>query len=163
MFLGGGTCLLGGLLIFHLAIYPALKRAEDLERLIPQKERDLKELRLLKKEFDYLKRARAVLSQKVAVDEKTLSPLSRLDGWVERSGLRPNVRAIKPSPSPGFGGEAMTIEISLEKTDLPHLTRFLYLVQSSPGGFRINRMSLKPRYTTPRYLDINLQMVFYQG
>jgi hypothetical protein len=25
------------------------------------------------------------------------------------------------------------------------------------------RMSLKPRYTTPRFLDVSLQMVFYQG
>jgi len=25
------------------------------------------------------------------------------------------------------------------------------------------RMNLKPRYTTPRFLDVSLQMFFYQG
>jgi hypothetical protein len=162
-FLVGGACILGVLLVFHLLVYPALKRTRDLERLILQKERDLKELRLLKKEFESLKQARAVMAQKIPVNERTLSPLSRLDNWIERSGLRQNIRSIKPSSATGAGGEAMTVEVSMEKTDLPHLTRFLYFVQSSPGGLQIARMAIKPRYTTPRQLDVNLQMVFYQG
>lgn len=162
-FLVGGACVLGGLLVFHLVLYPAFKRTQDLERLIPQKERELKEVRLLKKEFESLKQARAVMAQKIPVNERTLSPLSRLDNWVERSGMRQNIRFIKPAPVAKGGGETMTIEVSMEKTDLPHLTRFLYFVQSSPGGLQIARMAIKPRYTTPRQLDVNLQMVFYHG
>ncbi len=162
-FLVGGACVLGGLLVFHLVLYPAFKRTQDLERLIPQKERELKEVRLLKKEFESLKQARAVMAQKIPVNERTLPPLSRLDNWVERSGLRQNIRSIKPSSATGAGGEAMTVEVSMEKMDLPHLTRFLYFVQFSPGGFHIARMAIKPRYTTPRYLDVTLQMVFYRG
>lgn len=162
-FLFGGACILGALLVYLLVLSPAIKRAQDLERLIPQKERDLKELRLLKKEFEFLKQARAVMAQKIPANERTLSPLSLLDNWIERSGLRQNIRFIKPSPATGAGGEAMTVDVSMEKIDLPHLTRFLYFVQSSPGGFHIARMAIKPRYTTPRYLDVTLQMVFYRG
>jgi hypothetical protein len=55
----------------------------------------------------------------------------------------------------------MTVDVVLEKAELPRLTRFLYETQSSPGGSRLARMNLKPRYTTPRYLDVSLQMVFY--
>ncbi|MDH4266794.1 MAG: type II secretion system protein M [Deltaproteobacteria bacterium] len=162
-FLVGGACILAVLLVFHLVVYPALKRTRDLERLIPQKERDLKEIRLLKKEFESLKQARTAMAQKIPVNERTLSPLSRLDNWIERSGLRQNIRFIKPSPAAGGGGEAMTVELSMEKIDLPHLTRFLYFIQSSPGGFHIARIAIKPRYTTPRYLDVTLQMIFYRG
>ncbi len=57
----------------------------------------------------------------------------------------------------------MTVEVLMEKVDLAQVTRFLYVAQSSPGGFRIARLAIKPRYTSPRYLDVNLQMVFYQG
>jgi hypothetical protein len=162
-FLVGGACVLGGLLLFHLVLYPAFKRTQDLERLIPQKERELKEVRQLKKEFEALKQARAAMAQKIPANERLLSPLSRLDTWVERSGIRQNIRSIKPTPAAKGGGEIMTIEVSMEKTDLPHLTRFLYFVQSSSGGLQIARMAIKPRYTTPRQLDVNLQMVFYQG
>jgi hypothetical protein len=163
-FLFGGACLLGALLVYLLVLSPAIKRTQDLERLIPQKERDLKELRLLKKEFEFLKQARAAMAQKIPVNERNLSPLSILDSWIERSGLRQNIRFIKPSPAvTGTGGEAMTVDLSIEKIDLPHLTRFLYFIQSSPGGFHIARMAVKPRYTTPRYLDVTLQMVFYRG
>jgi len=162
-FLVGGACILGVLLVFHILVYPALKRTRDLERLILQKERDLKELRLLKKEFESLKQAKVVMAQKIPENERTLSPLSRLDNWIELSGLRQNIRSIKPSSATGAGGEAMTVEVSMEKMDLPHLTRFLYFVQFSPGGFHIARMAIKPRYTTPRYLDVTLQMVFYRG
>ena len=162
-FLVGGACVLAGLLVFHLVLYPAFKRTQDLERLIPQKERELKEVRLLKKEFESLKQARAAMAQKIPANERALSPLSRLDNWIERSGLRQSIRFIKPAPVAKVGGETMTIEVSMEKTDLPRLTRFLYFVQSSPGGLQIARMAIKPRYTTPRQLDVNLQMVFYQG
>jgi hypothetical protein len=162
-FLGGGACLLGGFLVFHLVLFPAFKRTQDLERLIPQKERELKEVRLLKKEFESLKQARAAMAQKIPASERALSPLSRLDNWIERSGMRQNIRSIKPAPGAKGGSETVTIEVSMEKTDLPHLIRFLYFVQSSPGGLQIARMAIKPRYTTPRQMDVNLQMVFYQG
>ena len=162
-FLTGGACFLGLLLILQFIFYPALKRTHELDRLIPQKERELRELRLLHKEFDSLKEMRAVMMKKVPAGERALSPLSKLDGWIERCGLRQNIRSIKPLSAASGGAETMTVEVLMEKADLPHLTRFLYEVQSSPGGFRIARMTIKPRYTTPRYLDASLQMVFYQG
>ncbi len=162
-FLVGGACILGAFLIFYLVLYPAFKRTQELERLIPQKVRELKEVRQLKKEFEALKQARAAMAQKIPANERLLSPLSRLDNWIERSGIRQNIRSIKPVPAAKGGSETMTIEVSMEKTDLPHLTRFLYFVQSSSGGLQIARMAIKPRYTTPRQLDVNLQMVFYQG
>jgi type II secretory pathway component PulM len=163
IFLLGGACFLGALLVFQFAIYPAYKRGRELDRLIPQKERDLRELRLLRKEFDSLQEIRAARVQKIPANERALAPLSKLDALIERSGLRQSIRSIKPSPSSGTGAETMTVEVLMEKADLPRLIRFLYQVQSSPGGFRIARMGIKPRYTTPRYLDVSLEMVFYQG
>ena len=162
-FVIGGACLLGALLVFQLALYPSIKRTGELERLIPRKERDLREIRLLRKEFDALKEMRAAMAQKIPASERTLSPLSKLEGLIERSSLRQNIRSIKPSASTGAGGEVMTVEVLMEKVDLAQVTRFLYAAQSSHGGFRFARLSIKPRYTTPRYLDVNLQMVFYQG
>jgi hypothetical protein len=159
----GGGCLLGAVLVFQLALFPSIKRSGELERLIPRKERELREIRLLKKEYDSLKLMRASMVQKIPASERALSPLSKLDGMIERSNLRQNIRSIKPSTSTGAGGETVTADISMEKVDLPQITRFLYVAQSSHGGFRIARLAIKPRYTTPRYLDVNLQMVFYPG
>ncbi len=159
--LWGGAGFLAVLLVFQLAFYPAIKRTRELTRLIPQKERELKELRQLRKELDSLREAKALMLQRIPAQERTLPPLSRLDGWIERSGLRQNIRAIKPSPS--AGGEGMIVEVQAEKAELPQLTRLLYEVQSSPGGSRIGRLTIKPRYTTPKYLDVSLQMMFYQG
>jgi len=161
LFLWGGAALLAVLLVFLLAVDPALKRAGELKRLIPQKEQELKQLRLLLKELELLKEAKAGLLQKIPAGERTMPPLSRLDGWIERSGLRPSVKSIKPSPSPG--AEGMVVDVIMEKAELPYLTRFLYEAQSSPGGFRVARINLKPRYTTPKYLDVSLQMIFHQG
>jgi type II secretory pathway component PulM len=161
IFLWSGACFLAALLVVQLAIYPAMKRTKELKRLVPQKEQDLKELRLLRKELESLREAKAAMVAKIPAGERTLAPLSRLDGWIERSGLRQNVRSMKPSPS--AGGDGMTVEVVVEKVDLPQVTRFLYEVQSSPGGFRISRMSLKPRYTAPKYMDVSLQLMFYQG
>ena len=153
--------MMAALLVFLLVVDPALKRAGELKRLIPQKERELNQLRLLQKELESLKEARAALLQKVPAGEKALPPLSRLDGWIERSGLRPSVKSIKPSPSPQGGG--MVVDVLMEKAELSPLTRFLYEAQSSPGGLRVARINLKPRYTTPKYLDVSLQLIFYQG
>ncbi len=162
IFLTLGSCLAGVLLLYLFAIDPALKRSRKLERLIPQKERDLKELRLLCKEMDSLKEMRTLMIQKIPGSKRSLPPLTKLDGWIEQSNLRSQVRSIKPTPASGAGGEAMTVELQLEKADLPQLTRFLFEIQSG-GGARIARMAVKSRYTTPRFLDVSLQMVFYQG
>jgi len=138
-----------------------VKRTRELTTLLPRKEQELKEVRRLRQELDSLKAAKAALLQKVPGPERALPPLSRLDGWIERSGLRQNVRSIKPSPSPGR--EGTVLEVQLERAELAHLTRFLYEAQSSPGGSQIARMTIKPRYTAPKYLDVSLQMTFYSG
>jgi type II secretory pathway component PulM len=161
IFLWGGVGFLAALLIIQLAIYPAFKRTRELARLIPQKERELKELRHLREELDSLREAKAEWIRRIPVQERILAPLSRLDGWIERSGLRQNIRSIKPSPP--SQGAGMVIEVQVEKAELPQLTRFLYEAQSSPGGSRIERLTVKPRYTAPKYLEVSLQMVFYQG
>lgn len=160
VFLWGGG-LLAALLLFQLFIYPAVKWDRELTRLIPRKEQEWKEVRRLRQELDSLKEARAALLQKIPGPERALPPLSRLDGWIERSGLRQNVRSIKPSASPGK--EGTVVEIQLERAELPQFTRFLYEAQSSPGGSQIARMTVKPRYTAPKYLDVSLQMIFYTG
>ena len=155
----GGGCV--AILLFSLLILvPAYKRGQELERLIPQKERDLRDLRALRREFETLKETRLAMTAKIPAAERALPPLSKLDGWIERSGLRTKIRSIKPSSS---GPEGMTVEVMMEKTELPQLTRFLYEMQSSPGGFQISRMTIKPRYTTPRYLDVSLQVFFYRS
>ncbi len=158
-----GICFIGIILLFQLAIYPAWQRSRDLDRLIQQKEKELKELRVLKKELAALKQIKADLALRQPAEEKNLSPLSRLNNWVERGELKQNIRAIKPSPAAGGGSEEMIVEVVLEKIDLPHLTRFLYLIQSSPGAFNISRLSIKPRYTTPKFIDVTLQVVFYRS
>jgi hypothetical protein len=162
IFLILGSCLAGVLLLYLFVIDPALKRSRELERLIPLKERDLKELRFLCKEANSLKEMRTLMAQKIPGTTRNLAPLAKLDGWIEQSNLRSQIRSIKPTPASGAGGEVMTVELQMEKADLPQLTRFLFEIQSG-GGARIARMTVKPRYTTPRFLDVSLQMVFYQG
>jgi len=162
-FIAAGAFCLGVILVFQMVIYPAWQRAGDLDRLIPQKEKELSEIRALKKELALLKQIRANLSARISPEEKNLAPLSRLNGWVEKAELKQNIRTIKPSPAVGGGNEEMIVEVVIEKIDLPHLTRFLYLMQSSPGAFNISRISIKPRYTTPKFIDVSLQLVFYRS
>ncbi|MBI4496064.1 MAG: type II secretion system protein M [Deltaproteobacteria bacterium] len=157
-----GVGLLGAFLFLQLALFPLLQRNRELTRLIPQKELELREVRRLQEELRALRETRAAIVKRVPAQEKALSPLPKLEGLIERSDLRQNLRSIKPAPFGAGGEEATLVELILEKADLPHLTRFLYEIQSSPGA-RLMRMSLKPRYTTPRDLDSNLQIVFYQG
>jgi len=163
IFLWAGGMLLAAIFLVLGVINPYLQRNRELDRLIAQKGKELKEVRLLRGEFETLKARRALILQKVQPGEKGLSPLAKLDLLIDQANLRSHIKAIKPSPSTGGGGETMTVEVSLEKADLPQVTRFLYEIQSSPAGFRVARLAIKPRYTTPRFLDVHLQMVFYQG
>ena len=161
LFVWGGAAVLGVVLLVQLAVVPAVKRSGELNRITLQKEQELKEVRRLSRELQSIRETKAQLLQKIPPQERALPPLSRLDGWISRSGLRQNIRSIKPSPP--TEKEGTVIEVQVEKAELPQLTRFFYEVQSSPGGSRIERLSIKPRYTTPKYLDVSLQMVFYQG
>lgn len=157
-----GVVVLGAILLLNLGIYPAYKRTRELDRLITQKEKELREVRVLRKDLEGLRELRTALMQKVPPQERNLAPLAKLDGVIGRSDIRQNIRSIKPSPGSPGGAEGLNVELAMEKIEIPQLTRFLFEAQSS-GGFRITRMAVKPRYTTPRYLDLTLQMVFYQS
>jgi hypothetical protein len=158
----GGGVLLAILLAGQMLISPAYQRIRDLQRLVPQKERELGEVRQLRKELEALQGRKNYLLQNIPPGERTLAPLAKLDGLIERCGLRAYIRSIRPTQGAAEAGEEMTVEVQAERVDLPQLTRFLYEVQAAPRGVRIARMGIKPRYTTPRYLDITLQMVFYR-
>jgi len=95
---------------------PGVEEGRGVEASHSPEGAELNQLRLLQKELESLKEARAALLQKVPAGRRPCPPFP-LDGWIERSGLRPSVKSIKPSPSPGGGG--MVVDVLMEKAELP--------------------------------------------
>ena len=81
---------MAALLVFLLVVDPALKRAGELKRLIPQKERELNQLRLLQKELESLKEARAAHLQRSLRGRRPCPPFP---GWTGGSNGRACARA----------------------------------------------------------------------
>jgi type II secretory pathway component PulM len=86
-----------------------------------------------------------------------------LDKLVDQAGIRGGV--IKMDPVEGTGTDYYFedyVDMNLQKIELVPLIQFLQSVEESPGGVRINQLSLKKRFDKSDTLDATLRVTLYR-
>lgn len=158
--LGWGAVIAAGLLIYMFAVDPLVQKMAMLDRLIPQKQRELEQLARLQEEYGRLRRQvdRAVPS---LTDDFSLST------FVEKTVLekvgKPHLAGIKPQPEQSFENyQEVAVEVRLEQVTLGQVTAFLTGLEEAPQRLRTKRLEIKSRFNEPDLLDAALTVAVYQ-
>lgn len=158
--LGWGAVIVIGLLLYMLAIDPLLQRMAMLDRLIPQKQRELEQLNRLREEYGRLK-------GQVDADVRSMGTNFSLTTFVEKTVLeqvgKSHLAGIKPQPEMPFEHyKEVAVEVRLEQVQLGQIVSFLSGLEQASQRLRVKRLEIKSRFNEPDLLDAAITIAVYQ-
>ncbi|MFQ5543330.1 MAG: type II secretion system protein GspM [Nitrospiria bacterium] len=160
--LGGGSVVILLLIGYFMIIDPITERMEQLDDLIPRKEKSLRELLRLKD--DYLS-----FSKEIKVVEGRLpasgvfSPLSFLEEKAAKNQIRKQIAFIRPlTPKNHLAYREIPVEVKVENVTLRQIIPFLTAVEKTPHWLRIKRLSIKTRFSNPDIMDVTFLVLSYE-
>jgi len=148
------TLIVGAIaaLIIVLYAFVVSPLTSDLTRkreLIPKKERDLVEMRVLKDQYLDMNQR---LQQAQAAAAKRGPLLTEIENLTKRANLNSKMVSLKPQI--GVQTEAFKesiVEIRLDNITLYDIVNYVYLLEKD--GLRIKKLNFKPRYDNPKLLN----------
>jgi general secretion pathway protein M len=158
--LGWGAVIVIGLLLYMLAIDPLLQRMAMLDRLIPQKQRELEQLNRLREDYGRLK-------GQVDADVRSMGTDFSLTTFVEKTVLeqvgKSHLAGIKPQPDMPFEHyKEVAVEVRLEQVQLGQIVSFLSGLEQASQRLRVKRLEIKSRFNEPDLLDAAITIAVYQ-
>ena len=148
------TLIVGAIaaLIIVLYAFVVSPLTSDLTRkreLIPKKERDLVEIRVLKDQYLEMNQR---LQQAQAAAAKRGPLLTEIENLTKRANLNSKMVSLKPQT--GVQTEAFKesiVEIRLDNITLYDIVNYVYMLEKD--GLRIKKLNFKPRYDNPKLLN----------
>lgn len=145
--------------LFIFAIKPALARIEVLTRVIPEKAKDLQDVKAKSKQYLALHTVLDDFKRKANVQEKDFELLTFLESTVSREGLTGKVTAMKQKVLPlDSNYSEIVVEVGLENITLDKMVNLLIKVKSSSHFLQIKSLYTKKSTTAPDLLDTVIQI-----
>jgi len=154
-----GAILLGMFALYHLKVRPAVNRIETLKRVLPLKEKNLRDLRLKSEEYTALQGELGRMRKKIENQPKDFGILTYLERQAKESRLEKNVAQMKPSTAPvGDSYIETAVEIKFENVTLEQITRFLLRMETSEGLIGVKAVHIRSSRKTRGLLNADVQV-----
>lgn len=159
----GGGAILGFLLVVYFSLLgPTLERMALLDRLIPQKEKELQDFARLQEEYRTISQGIQEVQRRIPAANQ-FSPLSFLEETAARNQIRSNIAYIRPMvPQLQEPYREIPVEVKVENVTLARIVPFLTSIENAPFVLRIKRLSMKTRFSDPTFMDITFVVSSYE-
>jgi type II secretory pathway component PulM len=140
--------------VYGLAVKPTRDRIRTLERIIPEKQVELRELQASSAEYMALQNEFRTLREKMASQESDFQLLPFLEGMIERCKLAGNIVTMQQDmvrPQPNYSEVVVTIE--LQDISLRQLVDFLAAVENSETLIQVGSLHIRKDPTNELLLD----------
>jgi type II secretory pathway component PulM len=145
---------LAGSALYGLAVKPARDRIQTLQRIVPEKQAQLRDLEAQSARYLALKRGFDDLRARVAAQDPDFQLLPFLESMIQRHKLADRLVAMAPDllqPQPDYGEVVVTIE--LHGVSLKQLVDFLRDVGASQYVVRIGTLHIRKDPSNEALLD----------
>jgi type II secretory pathway component PulM len=136
--------------LYTLAIKPTRARIRTLQRVIPEKQTELRQLRAKSAEYLTLQKKSQELQAKLASQSPDFQLLPFLEAVIERHKLTSHVVTMQP-PQAGYSQVVVTLELQ----DIPYrqLVGFLVAVESSEAVLQVGSLHVRQDATNELLVD----------
>jgi hypothetical protein len=145
--------------LFVLSIRPAIERIETLNRVIPEKQRELDEIRAKSAQYLSLQAKLDDIERKVATEAEGFELLTFLETITTELGFAEKVATMKQEVLQLDSNYCeFSVETKLENLTLKQLIEFLLKIKSSKHFLWIKSLYTKKSTTNPNLLDTVIQI-----
>ena len=142
---------------------PAVERREALVLKIEAKKKEKTEVEALAARFHGAKLRFSRLEAKLKSQKGGFSPLGVMENIAASAGLKENVVSMTPQPPVEIEKYIESlISLKLERVELSKLVLFLKLIRNSKNYLSVKRVSIKPQYENPEWLNVSLSVAGYE-
>jgi len=160
--LGGGGLVAIFLIGFFSLVDPALERMEQLDDLIPRKEKSLRELTRLQAEYQSASDEIRLIEGRLP-EGGSFSPLSFIEEHAGKNRIRKHIAFIRPTtPTVRKAYKEVPVEVKVENVTLAQIVPFLAAIENAPHYLRIKRLAIKTRFSNPDMMDITFLVLSYE-
>ena len=147
---GGAAAAL--ILLYALALAPLMEDLSRKRELLPRKEKDLAEMKVLKEQYLEIQQ-RLQEAQAAAVKRGPL--LTDIENITKRANLGGKIVSLKPQPGvQAEGFKESIVEVRLDNITLYDVVNYVYLLEKE--ALRIRKLQFKPRYDNPKLLNATI-------
>jgi general secretion pathway protein M len=160
IFISLGVGFVALFLLVRFIIFPVFEQREAMKRGLEAKRSGLKEIRILKAQYESYTEGAEGIQRHLGRREKGFTLFSFLEQAAGKARVKEHIKYMKPSDSRGNGRfkESM-VEMKLDRINLRQLVDYLYLIESPEHLVSIKRVSIRDSQGAPEYLDAIMQVV----
>ena len=141
---------------------PAWERMVQLDRLIPQKEKEAGEFATLRENYLAVSNGIREMERRLPTQNQ-FSPLSFLEENATKNQIRANIAYIRPLPPQIHEPyREIPVEVKVENVSLARVISFLSAIENAPYTLRIKRLSMKTRFSDPALMDVTFVVSSYE-
>lgn len=160
LFVGG---IVAGLsLVFVLVIDPLLARLDRLERQALRKQKDIKELAVLSREYAEKRVRLAKVEARMPAADGQFSLLTFLEEAATATHVRERIAGMQPQvQSLAQGYQETAVDLRLEGVQLPELLALLVAIEQAPYELQVRHLQIRPKFDNPVNLDATVRVLSY--
>jgi len=148
------ACSIAIYFLLHFIIFPFLEKRGHIERAIRTKEGALKEIVMLRAEYQAYKNRTQEIKKSFANRKEGFSLFSFLERAAAKADVKNHIEYMKPSVFQGTGPHKKSIiEMKLEKITLTQLIGYLYHIELMENTVIIESISIRENKQETGYLD----------
>ena len=137
------------ILLYVYALAPFTSDLSRKRELIPRKEKDLAEMKVLKEQYLEIQ---ARLREAQAAAAKRGPLLTEIENITKRANLGGKIVSLKPQAGVQTEGfKESIVEVKLDNITLYDVVNYVYLLEKE--ALRIRKLQFKPRYDNPKLLN----------
>ncbi len=156
----GGIVLLGLLAAFQVFVRPAMGRLRILERVVPEKQQNLDNLKNQSKDYIALRNRLEKLRLAIVTGQKDKKILSFIEGAQQECGLMQKVISITPTTTAiNDIYEKTYVEVKYGAVTLEQVIQLLLKIELSDLPLGIRTVEIKRCLQNPALLDMVIQLV----
>ena len=147
--------LIGIFVITQLIIAPLLDKRKRLIRGIQVNTEVYRDIRILKKEYEALKKRADTATKSMRTRSKGFTLFSFLDQLAGQAGLKDNIAYMKPSTTNHENSPYRTsvVETKLQAVTLERLTAYIHMIETSNNMVSLKRLSISKKSKRTGYVD----------
>jgi type II secretory pathway component PulM len=145
----GLIVVLAGWALYALAVRPACDRIRTLQRIIPERQAQLRQLQTQSAQYAALRNEFARQQTEMTSPGPDFQLLPFLEALVERQKLTKHVVTMEAEPARG----AETVAIELHDISLRQLVDFLIAVETSESAVRVGSLHIRKNPNNEALLD----------
>jgi general secretion pathway protein M len=157
-----GGIVVGLSLVFVLVIDPLLAKLDRLDRQALRKQKEIKELAVLSREYAEKRTRLARVESRLPAADSQFSLLTFMEEAATVAHVRERVAGMQPQVQTlAQGYQETAVDLRLEGVQLPELLALLVAIEQAPYELHVRHLQIRPKFDNPVNLDATVRVLSY--